>query len=419
MKIRSLSLGFIIVIFFSSNIFPYPIDGYTLTGIKRLLRLQLVLDGKIKDTTPIKGALKSIDEITLNLKGKRGDSLTVLPPVNQKLQKELDRLFPNKDESYSIAILDITPGREIRYAQRQQTRNFSPGSVGKLAIAAGLFAELKRLYPDSFEKRQQLMKIRMMRAGRWAITNVHTVPTFIPETKEFFKRTVQESDVFSLYEWADHMLSVSSNAAASIVWKELVLMRSFGKNYPPTPEQEADFFKKTSKKELSEMAVDIVNAPLQEMGISEDDWHLGSLFTREGKNIIPGKGGSTGNPLGLMKYLIALERGKIVDEKSSLEIKRLLYMTDRRIRYAQSPALTDAAVYFKSGSLYKCKQEEGYVCKKYMGNVENYMNSVAIVEHPDGVTYLVTLMSNVLKKNSGTDHMMLAGQIDKIIRSLN
>jgi len=117
-----------------------------------------------------------------------------------------------------------------------------------------------------------------------------------------------------------------------------------------------------------------------------------------------------------MKYLVALESGKLVDEKSSLEIKRLMYMTDRRIRYAQSPSLKDAAVYFKSGSLYKCKPEENFVCKKYMGNVENYMNSVAIVEHPDGTTYLVTLMSNVLRKNSGTDHMYLANQVDNVIR---
>ena len=96
------------------------------------------------------------------------------------------------------------------------------------------------------------------------------------------------------------------------------------------------------------------------------------------------EGGSIGSPLALMKYLVALERGKIVDHDSSLEIKRLLYMTDRRIRYASSPRLTNAAVYFKSGSLYKCKTEEGFECKKYAGNVENYMNSVAIIEHPDG-----------------------------------
>ena len=84
-----------------------------------------------------------------------------------------------------------------------------------------------------------------------------------------------------------------------------------------------------------------------------------------------------------MKFLVKLEQGKVVDEESSLEMKRLMYMTDRSIRYAQAPVLKDAAVYFKSGSLYKCDRSQGEDCGKYMGNVDNFMNSVTIVEHPD------------------------------------
>lgn len=399
-----------------SDFFAYPFDGYILTGIRRLVRVQLIINGTIKDTPPPKGGLKTLNEIKLNLTGERGAALNKLPEVDAELQKSLNALFPNLNESYSISLLDITPGKNIRYAHRQANRSFSPGSVGKLAIAAGLFAELAKIFPDSFEKRQELLRTHFVKAGPWAITNVHTVPFYDPETKNFFKRTVEEKDVFSLYEWADHMLSVSSNAAASIVWRELMLMREFGKNYPPSEEQAKDFFSKSDRSKLSQIMMSVVNDPLRSVGIDKTEWQLGSFFTRGGKNIVGGEGGSSANPLGLMKYLLALERGKIVDEKSSLEIKRLMYMTDRRIRYAQSPVLKDAAVYFKSGSLYKCKPEENFVCKKYMGNVENYMNSVAIVEHPDGTTYLVTLMSNVLRKNSGTDHMYLAGQVDKVVK---
>ena len=44
------------------------------------------------------------------------------------------------------------------------------------------------------------------------------------------------------------------------------------------------------------------------------------------------------------------------------------------------------------------------------------MNSVIIVEHPDnGSKYIVCLMTNVLRKNSASDHMYLAGRIDKAI----
>jgi hypothetical protein len=142
---------------------------------------------------------------------------------------------------------------------------------------------------------------------------------------------------------------------------------------------------------------------------------LGSFFTRGAGRYIPGRGGSIGSPIGLMKYFIALERGLIIDEESSLEMKRMLYMTGRRIRYAASKDLSDAAVYFKSGSLYKCKEEEGFTCGKYKGNAYNYMNSVAIVERENGTKYIVCLMTNVKKKNSAYDHLMLASKIDKII----
>ena len=414
---KKLKIIIVIIIIISADFLQaYPIDGFTFSGIRRLLRLQLILDGSIKDTKPIPGALKSINDIKLNLVGINGDSLDSFNTVDKDLQKKLNSLFPNLNESYSICLLDITPGKKPRYAERQSDRRFVPGSVGKLAIAAGLFNELKRLYPNSFEKRREVLKTRFTKAGKWAITNIHTVPFFDPETKKFFKRTVQEEDNFSLYEWADHMISVSSNAAASVVWKELILMRAFGNEYPVSLEKEKEFFSKTPKKELTKIAMAVVNEPLLDIGISEKDWHLGSLFTGEAKRIVPGEGGSFATPFGFMQYLVALERGKIVDRESSLEIKRILYQTDKRIRYAQSPELRSAAVYFKSGSLYKCRPEEGFECKKYMGNVENYMNSVAIVEHPDGTVYMVSLMSNVLRKNSGTDHLYLASQIDKLIR---
>ncbi len=392
----------------------YPIDGYPSTGIRRLLRLQMIENDEIKEKKLLKGALKTLEEIELNLLEQNIDTLLIDPA----LQKQLNALFGGLSSSYSLTLLDITPGRPVRYAERQEDRGFQPGSVGKLAVATGLFCQLESIFPDSFSHRQQLLKERMVKAGQWALPNEHTVPFFNPETKAFNKRTLIASDVFSLYEWADHMLSVSSNGAASVVWREAILMYHFGQDYLNLSEEEANtFFKNTPKSKLSEMAIEVVNEPLRALGISKDEWRLGSLFTRGGKTMIPGEGGSIGTPYGLMKFLVALESGKVIDPASSLEIKRLMYMTDRRIRYAASAVLNDAAVYFKSGSLYKCKPEPGYECAKYKGNVDNFMNSVAIIEHPDSTTYLVALMSNVLKKNSNIDHNALAGQIDKLVRT--
>ncbi len=396
---------------------PYPIDGYIESRIRRLNRLELILCGDIQDTKPIAGALKSIKDIKLNLEGTRGDSLSSLPAADPALQKAINGIFPNLHESYSISVLDITPGKPLRYASRKETSQYQPGSVGKIAVLAGFFTEIEKIYPESFEKRQELMRTKMVRAGKWAMTDSHTIPIFDPETNKFVKRTVQESDVFSLYEWLDHMLSVSNNGAAAVCWREVILMRAFGKEYPAVTDARADeYFKSTPKSVLSDIAIAVVNEPLRSHGIAEDEWRLGTLFTKGASSYVPPKGGSTGTPVGVMKFMVAMERGKVVDPKSSLEMKRLLYMTDRRIRYASSPSLKEAAVYFKSGSLYKCRAEEGYTCEKYKGNVENYMNSVIIVEHPDGTTYIVTMMSNVLKKNSGSDHMSLAATIDKAIK---
>ena len=397
------------------SVFSYPYDGYAFTGIRRLERLKLIIEGKLKGTIPVPGARRSISEIKLNLVNVPEDRITIFPPVDTELQKKIDALFPNRHGSYSLALLDITPGKAIRFVTRQADRQFSPGSVGKLAIAAGLFTELKQLYPDSTEKRQELLRTRMVTADKWIHSDHHEVPIYDPETKAYVFRAAKDGDQFSLYEWADHMLSASANSAASTVWKEVMLMRAFGHNYPPTLEQEKEFFEKTPKNVLSNIAMSTVNDPLRAIGIEQKDWQLGSFFTSNGKKIVPGAGGSRASPLGLLQFLVALERGKVVDEWSSLEIKRLMYMTAKRIRYASSPALNDAAVYFKSGSLYRCKPEPEFKCGKYMGNVENVMNSVAIVEHPDGRTYLVALTSNVLRKNSAVEHQSIATFIDRIL----
>ena len=394
---------------------PYPIDGYESTGIRRLAYLRDIVNGDVKGHQPLAGALKSIDDISLNLLGDRGRDLAVLPEPNPELQQQVDELFSKYNPHYSIAVLDITPGREPRYAGRKETSGYQPGSVGKLAVAAGFFCELEGIFPDEPERRAELLRTRQVRAGQWALPNQHTVPFYDPETKKYFRRKVVADDVLPLYEWVDHMLSVSSNGAASVVWREAILMHVFGQGYPDLTEKEADeWFKTTPRAEITKVTMGVVTEPLRDLGITEDAWRLGSLFTHNGKVLAPGAGGSQGTPVGLMKYLVAMERGELIDEWSSLEIKRMIYMTDRRIRYAGSPALDSAAVYFKSGSLYSCKS--GVPCGKYKGSGSNYMNSVAIVEQPDGTTYIVAMMSNVLLKNSAWDHRVLAAGIDKLMR---
>ena len=409
----------LLLLFFSlsflNEISAFPFDGFLYSGIKRLYRLQLIHEGKMKGKIGPVGQNLKMEDIKLNLIGDR--QMWTLPEVDPKMQEALEDVIPNRQKRYSVTIMDITPGRPVRYAAQKPNIAYQPGSVGKLAVLTGLFRTLQAVYPNDYEKRIEILKCRQVTARDWAMYDHHTVPFFDIDTEKYYKRTVRETDVFTLFEWADHMVSVSNNGAASVLWREMVLMQVFGKKYEDLTEAEAEeYFKSADRRELSKIAIGVVNDPLREMCIEENEWRLGSLFTRGGKKRIAGYGGSSGTPAGLMKWLMALESGTLVDEKSSLEMKRLMYVTDRRIRYAATNELDSAAVYFKSGSFYKCNRNTMPNCGKYMGNVYNYMNSVAIVEQPDSTTYMVALMTNVLGKNSNWDHRLLAKNIDAVVR---
>lgn len=417
MNRRQIIASALVSILLVPTLLAYPVDGYNQTCIRRLLYADKVVQGEVKGTPIPEGAQKKYDDIELHLYNtKRGDSLWQLPEPDPVLQRSLNSLFPNLHESYAIAILDITPGRPVRYASRQEDRGFQPGSVGKLAVLSALFCELENIYPNSFEERKELLISTSVKGGPFAVYDSHTVPFYDPATGKFFKRPVNTSDIFTLYEWTDHMMSVSNNGAAAVVWREAMLMRAYGRDYEKlTDEDRMNFFKTTNRKYLSDLSVSVVSDPLRSMGITSDEWRLGTMFTNGACDYVPPQGGSIGTPRGLMKFLVEIERGVFLDKETCLEMKRLMYMTDRRIRYAANKSIKDAAVYFKSGSLYKCRQEAGYSCEKYKGNVDNFMNSVAIIEQPDGRIYFVVLMSNVLRKNSNIDHNTLAGRIDKLI----
>jgi hypothetical protein len=196
-----------------------------------------------------------------------------------------------------------------------------------------------------------------------------------------------------------------------------MLLVHFGQAYPVGAVQAQQFFKSTPRKELSALLVRALQDPVVRNGLDLEQLRQGSFFTRQGKRLVPGST-SYASPQELLRWLIKLEQGKLVDAFSSREIKRLLYMTQRRIRYASSPALSKSAVYFKSGSLYKCKPETDFKCRKYQGNVKNMLNSVAIVESPAAdrqLYYMVVVMSDVLRKNSAVVHQTLATRIHRML----
>ncbi|WP_235297174.1 serine hydrolase [Portibacter marinus] len=421
MKLRTAIIFSFIVLFLIQDVYAYPIDGYWYTGIRRLLDEQNIAQDSNRTSKLEDGALYPMDAIQLFLTDYEYiNQLDSFPEENAELQKKVNALFYGLNNNYSISVLDVTEGRPPRYAERRSLVGYQPGSVGKIIVLNALMYELNELFPGDWEKQRALLIEKYITGGDFAVPNSHTVPFWDEKKQRIFKRHPNERDVFTLYEWLDHMVSVSSNAAASILYREAIFMHVFKDEYECMNEWEAiewlDTFPKDS---LGKIAEKVMHGPLRELGISEDEWSLGQPFTRGASRVINPIGGSIGTTKGVMKWLIALEKGEIVNERSSLEMKRLLYITDRRIRYGASHALDDAKLHFKSGSLYSCMDEPGFSCGKYRGNRYNYMNSVAIVEHPDCTRYLVVLMSNVLRKNSAGDHYGLASSIDRLVRDVD
>jgi hypothetical protein len=199
-------------------------------------------------------------------------------------------------------------------------------------------------------------------------------------------------------------------------------LRRFGRDYPVTDRSANDFITNAPREELRELLVAALQEPMRRNGLDLDKFRQGSFFTGRGNQRVPVGTSSHGTSREILRFSVLMEQGKLIDTFSSREIKRLLYNTERRIRYASSPALRDAAVYFKSGSLYQCAPEPDFVCKKYHGNKLNLMNSLAIVEsnaRDRRLFYIVALMSNVLRKNSAVDHQTLATQIHQLIDSIH
>lgn len=402
----------------------YPLSGYEHTGIRRLWAYDPARRAELRGPNLPPGALMPLGAVRLHLLQNRDFDVTADTPVDPTLQAGLQDIFRGRDPNYSIALLDITDPESPRYAALRATEEYLPGSVGKLLVAVGLFAALAEVAEDPAE-RLRILRQTMVTADEFIRTDSHTVPVVDMDAPSLVHRPIRIGDRFSLFEWIDHALSPSSNAAGATIWKQAMLLHAFGADYPPSPEQEEAWFDATSPIERRDLAVRTVVEPLQQAQLDTDSLRQGTMFTRGAESRVPGVG-SYASPQELLRLLVRLEQGRAVDEFSSLEIKRLLYFTRNRYRYASSPELAQAAVYFKSGSFYRCTPEPGFECRQYAGNATNIMNSVAIVESPAVPApgerqrvYLTAMMSNVLRLNSAVEHQTIATYIERLVKRIH
>ena len=385
----------------------YPLDGYASTGIGRLEAQRLVQVGETPGTKRPSGELLPLSMVDLRLLGHRD---LVLPESDPKLAARLKTLLGPDVDRYGIALLDLSDLDHPRYAEWNGRQRQNPGSVGKLMVALAIFQALADIYPDDIDARKNVLRTAMITADIFSVYDHHTVRFWDPNTGDLTRRPIQQGDTASLWTYLDWMMSPSSNSAAAMLQKNLISLTHFAKRYPVTAEEEQKFFDETSKKQLSEIFLQAIETPITRNGLDLNELRQGSFFTHEGKKQVPGTS-SYATPRALAEFSLKMDQGKLVDEWSSREIKRLMYITERRIRYGSSGVLRPSALYFKSGSLYSCEPEEDFVCTKYHGNKRNYMNSVAIIETPAGqnhLFYIVTVLSNVLRKNSAQDHRDLA-----------
>jgi hypothetical protein len=392
----------------------YPLDAFPETGVRRLEGLRLANEGKVKDVKQPAGALLPSKAVDLRLVGATFD----LPPVDPEFNRQLGGILGGNLDSYGLAVLDLSDPAKPRYAEHNGAYKQNVGSVGKIVVALALFQALADVYPNDLDARHRELKTTMVTADGFSQYDHHTVRMFNVETKSLVRRAIQVGDRATLWEFVDWMMSPSSNSAAGMVMREAMLLRQYGTAYPVPEAEIRRFFEQTPKGELTALFEKTFFEPVTRNGLDLAQLRQGSFFTATGKKNVPGGGDSYGTARELMRYLLRMEEGRLVDAWSSREIKRLMYVTERRIRYASAPALADAAVYFKSGSLYECAKEPGFTCGQYMGNVKNYMNSIAIIEYPAGdrkLYYMVTLISNVLRKNSAAEHQALAGRLHQLI----
>jgi len=393
----------------------YPLDGDELTGIRRLVGYRTAQQAPQGPKLP-SGALLANADIGLTLGDHADLPMFDEAPMDPVLLAAVNGIFADRDPSNGFVVVDMSDPDNVVWAGIRPDLRQLPGSVGKLLTLAGLFDALARAFPDT-EKRREVLRDTRVLGGDWVIFDEHAVPKYDRQTATNSFSIIRPEEEYSLAEWIDHMVSASANAAGAVVWREAMLLRQFGARYPVAAEEAQAFFRSTPPLQLTQLSQQVVNDPLAGLGIRMSDLQQGSLWTRTGKRYVPGLP-SYATPRTLAQLTFRMEQGRLVDAWSSLEMKRYLYMTKRRYRYAYAPELAGAAIYFKSGSFYQCRPEEGYRCGKYQGNAKNFMNAVVIVEWPGTRTrYLVAMMSNVLKVNSAWDHARLAVAIDAAVRT--
>lgn len=395
----------------------YPLDAYEETGIRRLEAARLAQLGKLDDRILPQGARLELDQVQPS-----GLAGLPLPEADAELSALIKDAavtsFGKGKGAYGLALLDLSDPEQVVYAGYRDDYLANAGSVGKLIVLMAALQAVAERYPDDLAAREELLRSTQITADDYIIRDNHKVPMYVPATGEFARRHLRVGDVGSFWEYLDWMASPSSNGAASMVIQQLVLMGHLGNKYPPPAATSREILDALGRGQRGVLMRQQLDAPLLRAGFDTRRLRQASPLTYQAKQYLPGER-SMANPRDLVRLLALVEANQFIDAWSSREVKRLLYLTDRRTRYASTPYLNEAAVYFKSGSLYSCQPEPGFDCGKYQGNRVNLLASLILVESPavnPQLRYIVALMSNVLKQNAAVSHQGVGRRIHALLK---
>jgi hypothetical protein len=245
--IRTFLFTFILTI--AMDTIGYPLDGYDTTHIRRLQSAN-------RDALPAGAKLVSADVVPSGL------GVDMLPPPDPELGDKIRNILGEMADQYSIALLDISDPDHPRFAVHNPDMIANIGSVGKLLVLFALFDKLARLYPDDLDRRQQILTDTMVTADEWITSDHHTVPIFDADAGRVVSRRLQAGDTGNLWEYLDWMTSASSNAAASMVVQQVILLENFGRAFPVPSGTAREFLASGTATQSGRLWLDAMERPL-------------------------------------------------------------------------------------------------------------------------------------------------------------
>ena len=222
----------------------------------------------------------------IRIRGADIDIETATPDA--AMNKAVKGFLGNQASKYGVALVDLSDPDNPTYAGFNDDYQANVGSVGKILVTLALYQELANRFPNDIDARVEFLKTKQITADRFIEHDSHKVPIWNVADRKLQHRPIRLGDSASIWEYMDWTLSASSNAAAAMVMREVLLMRHFGAEYPVSDDASADFLKKASASELRELMLGSLGEVVESNGMDTEKLRQGSFFTRYGKNKVGG-----------------------------------------------------------------------------------------------------------------------------------